>query len=238
MKLGIEIVISVCICLWGFAAPSQTARPGTADTPGGATIEGADKAWKELQKAVQPPMPPPEWQGHPTQEQLKDFRAKQLVLAEEAAHKAKQFYGSYPNHAKAAEARKQEVEMLKVAAQLGSTNNTERLAALEEEQLKDPKLSEDDRFKMRLDSIRRSIFSKQDQGEAAMFAAEEKGARLLIKEFPKREDGYELLVQVAAQSEPNKAREIAKEIAASSASEDTKKAAEGILKRMEALGKP
>ena len=71
-----------------------------------------------------------------------------------------------------------------------------------------------------------------------MLAVQEKGARELIKEFPKRDDGYQLLLQVAGAETEDKAREIAKEIASSSASEETKKSAEGLLRKMEALGKP
>ena len=133
-------------------------------------------------------MPPTEWQGHPTHEQVEEFRAKQSVAAEDAAEKAKQFYTLYPGHPKASDARKKEVEMLKIAEQLGSTNKSARLAALEEELLKDPKLSEDQRFKLRMDAVQRSVMGKQHQGEAAMLAAQEEGARGLIKDFPRRDE--------------------------------------------------
>src|SRR5438477_190914 len=76
------------------------------------------------------------------------------------------------------------------------------------------------------------------QGKAAVFAEEEKGARQLIKDFPKHEEGYQLLLSVASQSDGNKTRELAKEIAASQASQETKTAAQDLLRKMEAVGKP
>src|SRR5437660_471664 len=59
-----------------------------------------------------------------------------------------------------------------------------------------------------------------------------------IKEFPRRDEGYQLLLQVATSADETKAREIAKEIAAKALSDELKSAAEGLLKKFEALGKP
>ena len=66
----------------------------------------------------------------------------------------------------------------------------------------------------------------------------EKSGRELLKEFPHRSEGYELLLQAASQSDEPKMRELAKEIVASEASDDTKEGARGLLRKMEALGKP
>src|SRR5437868_6818980 len=121
-------------CLWvlgllliAFIASGQSPTPTITNTNSIATAassEDADKAWKELQKASRPPLPPAEWQGHPTAEQIKEFHAKQATAAEEAAEKAKQFYTKFPNHPKAAEARKKELDMLRIAEQRGSTNSS------------------------------------------------------------------------------------------------------------------
>jgi len=223
-------------CLLVEVAQSQPAATNSATVS-----PEAEKAWKELQKATRAPMPPAEWQGQrPTPEQMQTFRASQAVLAEEAAAKAKDFYTRYPSHPKAADARKKETDMLKIAVNLGSTKNADRLAAMEEERLKDPNLSADERFKLRLESLKRSIMSKQSEGEAAMLAVQEKGARELIKDFPKHDEGYQILLQAAGESASGetKAREIAKEIAASQASDETKKSAQAMLRKLEALGKP
>ena len=183
-------------------------------------------------------MTPSEWQGHPTKEQIEEFQTKNATLAEQAAEKAKDFYTRYPTHPKAAEAHKKELEMLRNAQMLGSNRKSAELAALEEQALNDPKLSEKERFDLRLRAFQRSVMTKQSEGHAAMLAEEEKGARGLIKDFPKRDEGYQILLQVASQSDGAKAKEIAKEIEASPASDQTKESAKGILRKMEALGKP
>src|SRR4051812_28926562 len=115
----------------------------------------ADAAWKELQKLLRPPMPPAEWQGRPTPEQIQEFRTKQGALAAEAADKAKDFYTKYPTYTKAAEARKAEAQMLQFAVQLGNTNKIAALEEREKEQLKDPNLSEDERYKLRMQAVQR-----------------------------------------------------------------------------------
>src|SRR5690242_9317104 len=81
---------------------SRIAQAQTHDANSTSSItnssDAADKAWKELQKATRSPMPPAEWQGHPTQEQIQEFRSQQSVLAEKAADQAKDFYTRFPNH--------------------------------------------------------------------------------------------------------------------------------------------
>src|SRR5690349_1710859 len=94
----------------------------------------ADLAWKELQKALRPPMPPAEWQSaRPTPEQIEAFRAQQGQLAGQAADKAQDFYTRFPNHPMAAEARKKRYEMLQFAVQLGNTNKVAALETSEQE---------------------------------------------------------------------------------------------------------
>jgi len=224
--------------LWSVFALFTTASLLAADTtsaPAGGT-EG-DKAWKELVKAMQPPMPPAEWQGHPSPEQLEEFHKQQGEIAGKAAEKAREFYTKFPNHPKAAEARKDEVNLLQVAVQRGNTNQTAVLEAREKERLNDPSLSEDERYRLRIDSVRRGMMANRSD-EAASRAFSEKSARELIKDFPKKDAGYELLLQVAGESDPKKSAAIAKELAAGDAPKEVKERAEGLLRKMEALGKP
>ena len=128
--------------------------------------------------------------------------------------------------------------MLQIAVQLGNTNKLAALEQREQERLKDPNLSQDERLKLRMQSVQRSIVAARSQGEESALAEEEKGARQLIKDFPKHEEGYQLLLSVASQSDENKTRELAKEIAAGQAPQETKTAAQGLLRKMEAVGKP
>jgi len=131
----------------------------------------ADKAWKDLEKAMQPEMPPAEWQGHPTLEQRASFRAKQAEKAVQAAEKAKDFYGKYPSHAKAAEAKKRETELLQIAIQLGNTNKLAEYQKLQDERANDPNLSEDERVKLRIEKLQTAVRAKMQEGPEALQAA-------------------------------------------------------------------
>ena len=198
-----------------------------------------DAAWKVLQKALRPPTPPEDWRDKkPTEEDLQKFRDNQRDLAGAAADKAKDFYTRFPNHPKAADAKVKEREMLGFAVQLGDHKKQDRLDALDNEHLKDPNLSEDERFELRAKAVKRNAGKKREEGMPAMMAELEKGARELQKEFPKQDGVYELLSTVAANSDGEKSRILAKEIIASPASEEVKASARGIFKKAEALGKP
>jgi thiol-disulfide isomerase/thioredoxin len=67
---------------------------------------------------------------------------------------------------------------------------------------------------------------------------QEKAARDLIQEFPQRREGYEILLQLAAQTQSPKAIEWAEQIVASPAPDELKVRAKGILWKKDALGKP
>src|SRR5262249_43993627 len=76
--------------------------------PGPALLSSdADQAWKQVNKAFQPPMPPAEWQARqPSPEQVEAFRAERARLAGEALNLAREFQTRFPDHPKAAEAKK------------------------------------------------------------------------------------------------------------------------------------
>ncbi len=118
------------------------------DTAAGATNNAeADKAWKAVVKASQAPFPPVEWQEKPaTPEEQAAFFVPFLI---KGADLAKDFYTRYPNHPKAAEARKKEHDLLGLAIQrFNDTNQVARLDALDSERLTDPKLSEEERSRI------------------------------------------------------------------------------------------
>jgi thiol-disulfide isomerase/thioredoxin len=72
-----------------------------------------------------------------------------------------------------------------------------------------------------------------------MTAEMEKGARELQKEFPKNPEVYEMLFAVAVRSDNEKSREVAQELVKDARAPQTvKERAAGLLKRLEALGKP
>jgi len=198
-----------------------------------------DLAWRQVEKASRPPAQPEAWrQNRPSREEIEKFREERGKLAGEAADKAKEFYTKFPKHPRAEEARRKEYELTVVAVQYGDGKREARLEVLEAERLKDPALSEDERFELRSQAIQRAAMSRQAQGMAAVLAEFEKGARALLKEFPKRDEAYALLLEVASSSSSEKARPLAQEIVDGGASPEVKEAARGLLKKMDAVGKP
>ena len=224
------------IAISGFSAFGQTTQTNAAAP----ADPEADKAWKEVEKATRSPMPPAEWQGkRPTEEQIEAFRTEQSKLAGVGAEKALDFYTKYPKHPKAEDARRKELEMLEVAVNLGNTNKAAVLDARIAERLKDPNLSEMDRFEIRAQALQRQVMSKEDQGQEAIIAEQIKGARQLVKDFPKRPEGYQMLLGVLGMGDESVVREVAKEVIASKDAPDfARKNAEGLIKKLEAVGKP
>ena len=207
------------------AEPAKPASPAPA-APAAAATDEADKAWAEVLKASQPPpvRPPPEELNR---------------LLDNAIDKNRDFYTRFPDHAKATEARKNEYDYVNLLVnQYGDTNRAPRLAELKKALLNDPKLSEDDRFDLRVQETVQSAVSKESQGKAAMRTEFEKGIRQLQKEFPKRGEIYEMLLDVASGSDPDHARVLAHEVVASTAPDGVKESAQGFLKRLDMIGKP
>jgi thiol-disulfide isomerase/thioredoxin len=215
-----------------------TGAPFKSLAAAAATDEG-DAAWKTLQKVLRPPVPPAEWQtNRPSPEEIEKFQMTQGKLAAEAAEKAKDFYTRFPEHPRAAEARKKEYEMTTIAVRLGNTNAEPRLVALETDRAKDQNLGEDDRFELRARAVQRAAMKKQSEGMAAVMAEFERGVRELQKEFPKRAEPYQMLMEVASNADSDKAKKLAKEIIDGTAPDEIKDGARALVKKMDAVGKP
>ena len=206
--------------------------PAVAEDSSTNNVEG-DKAWKELSKLNNPPQPPAEWkENQPSKDEIAKFYGPFVMKGADAA---KDFYTKFPDHSKAGEARKMEYQMLSMGVQrFGETNQANRLEALEQQRLKDPNLSEDERLQVRMGSVQKLMAGlPETSGEL------EKAARALEKDFPKKTQGYQVMLMLASESEGDKAKALAKEIVDNEAApEDVKKEAKGLLTRMEAVGKP
>jgi thiol-disulfide isomerase/thioredoxin len=190
-----------------------------------------------LGTASQRPTPPAQWQTtEPSEKEQVDFFLP-YVLA--LMDKAKDFYTRFPTNGHASEARKQEFDMTGVAVGMGATNQQLRLEAEEKVLLADTTLPEDDRFSIRQNDIERAAQAKESEGEAASLAEFEKGIRALQKEFPKRPEIIQMLLEVAENAESNKARALLQEITNSAgASDEIKESAATHLKKLDAVGKP
>ncbi len=220
---------------WGAVAALAQETP-VAATPG-ITVPAtnnpeADKAWKETYKAAQTPMPPKEWAtNRPTQQEVVDYYDAAAVRG---ADKARDFYTRFPDHPKAADARKAEYKLISIAVQhFGDTNQTARLAGLLPQRLNDPDLSPDDRFDLRLQTVEQMLPNLPENMDEFL-----KQARALQKDYPERGEGYLLLLRAASESDADTGRSIAMEVMASSAPEQLKLQAKNLLDRLGALGKP
>jgi thiol-disulfide isomerase/thioredoxin len=201
------------------------------------TAKEPEAAWKELNASSQRPPPPAKWQTtEPTEKEQIDFFLP-YVLA--LMDRSKDFYTRFATNSHASEARKQEFDMTGVAVSMGATNQQPRFETEEKVLLADPTLSEDDRFAIRQNDVQRAAQAKESESEAASLAEYEKGIRLLQKEFPKRPEIFQMLLELAENADADKARGILKEITNSAAaSDEAKGSASGQLQKLDAVGKP
>jgi thiol-disulfide isomerase/thioredoxin len=192
----------------------------------------ADKAWREVYRATQSPFPPTEWQEKPpTAEEQAKFYVPYLL---KGAEKARDFYTQYPDHPRAADARKKEFDLLSLAGEtFGDTNAAARAEVLQAERLEDPKVSDDERVEIHMQAIHRLMNGMPNTQEQLV-----KAAWALQRDFPKREEAYQVLLMAMQSADTDSARTIAKQIMDSPAPDAVKSQAEGMLKRFDAVGKP
>lgn len=192
----------------------------------------ADKAWKEVDAASKPPLPPAEWSSRaPDDAEREKFTEEVGKAALDAAAKARDFYTKYPGHEKAEEAQKKEKKLLETAARYGQSGSLEKLE-------ESPLISEEEKFAIRMNKVHAEALKQREKGTAAVLAEFEKGLRGIMKEFPNRPEAYQQLLMLAQNSEPEKAKDIYNEVLAGNADEEVKKAAKAALKVMGAVGQP
>jgi thiol-disulfide isomerase/thioredoxin len=231
------------------AAVSKDVPVGDADLLQGLPLgksgpaSEADKAWQALRAAMEPPPVPEAWEtNRPSPEVVAEFQKKNGEQAFRAAEQAKKFYGQFPKDERAEEAREQERFLLAAAFQLGNTNASARLQNVEEARLQDPNLSEDERLQLRMQQVQRAIVQRESGGELKDVAALEKDVRALQKEFSTRSELTGLLLIVAeawlSNSEPEKAKALAKEVAAATSDAEARRAGQALLQKLERIGQP
>jgi thiol-disulfide isomerase/thioredoxin len=230
------------VAVYFVLAPTLPAQGVTNAPPAGTGATAADRAWEELVQSLPDAQPPAEWQTtEPSREQVAQFEKHNGEKAGLAADKARAFYTQYPNHAKAAQARQLEYQLLNVAVQLGNTARKPGLLAVEEARLKDPATSEDERFEVRLRQAMRPFMRLPEGDKTAALAELEKTTRALQKEFPTRPEVFEVLLLLAQanleDNHPEKSRALAKEVA-EGATGEARTSAEGLLHRLDRLGQP
>jgi thiol-disulfide isomerase/thioredoxin len=221
------------LALGAFLSLNTTVRAADTDKS-----DPAD-AWREVKKACTPPVPPEEWREHePSAEIVAAYKADQAKRAAAGVDKLKDFIARFPDDEHIADARRKLLSMLRIAAQLGDTNHLADLATAQTDFEKNHTLSADEKFSARVRDVQLAAMSKESQGKEAMYAELEKGLRELIKEFPDRDEPYSGLLDVAANSDSEKAKAIVAEILASKASDSIKHAAKASVAKLDLVGKP
>jgi len=203
------------------------------------TSAQADLAWDDILTALQQLESPREWlTNRPTPEVLAKFRRKQAEASVDMANKARDFYSRFPGDPRVSEAKARERKVLDQAERFGNDKARSRLIELDEERLNDPSTKEDDRFEIRITRLQRETRRQMTNGMEAALEVYAKGARQLLADFPKRDEPYEMLLDVAVKASEEKARILAREIIDGTASEPIKGQARALLKKLELLGKP
>ncbi len=231
-------------------APGQTPAPANVETNGvkkpvHLLPDDAETAWKVVTEAMQPPLPPAEWnQKPPSEEEVARFKATMAVAAGTAADKASEFALRFPQDAHVSEAKDAQKDMLRTAVQLGARERASELAKLAGEDKEEAgksapdKPEADDPFNQRMQKAVEAAQKKSDEGMEAMLTEFEKQVRLVMKDFPDRGEAFGALFEVAQGLGGDTAKAITAEIAQSKAPEQVKKMAADLQVKLERLGKP
>lgn len=222
----ILILVTVFSAFSLTAAEGQLANSLPAD---------AEAAWKEVENASKPPLPPAEWAGKaPTEEQRKEFYLSLAAKSEIVADKAKEFYTRFPSHAKATEAKEREQTFRRQATQFRGSNIAEEKLSPEEES-----------FRQKMNDVQKRALgkrdpSKSDNGMADVIKEMEAGLREVMKEFPERPEPWQQLLNAAeyAPKKEDQLRILGDIVNAKAADEETIARAKAAIRAVGALGHP
>ncbi len=209
-------------------------------TNGPSISNNADIAWHELRQAIIFPAKPLEWSIQPpTDEQKEKFHKHIVDEALVAADKVKAFYLRFPDSTNVIPARILECQMLERVFNNGGGSQSAVIAwgNAQDALLADARLTGEDRCDLRLAILHRKQLDHRFDYNSFMLKYE-KDLRDLIRDYPKSDGPSEEMLDLAARSPDEKARSIANEILALPGSEKNKAKAEGILRRLDAVGKP
>jgi thiol-disulfide isomerase/thioredoxin len=201
------------------------------------TTNDATTAWVQLQQAtVMPGIPKGQT---PTREEISKLYMDHFSAF---ADKARAFYTQFPDSTNAIPAKKLECTMLRSELNFSVNEDARQsaftaMAAAQDALLTDSRLTDDQRFDVRVQiaESKRSDPKKNWQQRDAEF---ESAIRQLIKDYPQKDQPYDMLLTLGAESSDDKARSIATEVLADPVSDSVKQRANAILNRLNAVGKP
>jgi thiol-disulfide isomerase/thioredoxin len=197
----------------------------------------AAQAWVALTNFAMP-TPPMAWATNPpNQADLAKFDDLQATQAGVEAERARDFYTRFPADENAARARVTEVQALKLAIRFGATNRLAELDAREQSMLANTNAPEQLRYELRLDLLGRELQAKEASG-ANMKMELEKAARELVRDFPSGLEGYDILLDLAADADLLKVHEFGVLMANSGGPPELTELGKGLLRRLDAVGEP
>ncbi len=129
--------------------------------------------------------------------------------------------------------RREAYQVMLMALSRSEGEQAEALAKEINESSAPPEIKEKVKMTLRIGPIHKLVAGLPETRDAL-----EKSARAMLKDFPEHPDGYQLLLLVLKESSGEKAQALGKEIAEGPAPEQVKAQAQGMLKRLEAIGKP
>jgi thiol-disulfide isomerase/thioredoxin len=231
-----SIIFLMAVCQMTQAEPANSPNSPSISNE----ADTADTAWNELQRAIIFPKKPLEWDTQPPTDEQKEKFHKQIVdEALVAADKAKAFYLRFPDSTNVIPAKILECQMLeRVFNNVGATQDSViAWGNAQDALLADARLTGKDRCDLRLAILQRKQLDHRFDYNSFMLEYE-KDLRDLIRDYPQSDEAYDRLLDLAARSLDEKARSIASEILALPVSDNNKTKAEGILRRLNAVGKP
>jgi thiol-disulfide isomerase/thioredoxin len=95
-----------------------------------------------------------------------------------------------------------------------------------------------DKYEDRMKEASEALKAARGGGETAFFAELEKQGRALMKEFPDKDEPYQMLLAVAGNTDPDKARAILKDLSGDKVPAEARSRALGLSKKLDLLGKP
>lgn len=224
----LTVCFLLCFCIHGGAQPDAKKK--------------ADQAWADFIKSAEAPAIPKTWEKRePTADEAKTFRHELATHAEKAADLGRNFRETFTDHRKKREALFREQRLLSLAKYFGSATAASRLEE-NKKALADTKPNEDERIVlasavvMRLQSLFRNSTGLVAIGEL------EKETRALVAEFPRHEESFGYLLDLArdyySQDNFTRASAIAQELLDADAPESADEEAKAMLSRIGRLGKP
>ena len=209
-------------------------------TPG-ARADGTNltpqEAWAALTNFSMP-TPPMEWQTNPpTEAELAKFDDQQAAQAGALADRARDFYTRFSSNTNAPQVRVMEIQALKMATHFGATNRLADLDAREQTMLANPNAPEDLRYEVRMDLLGRELQAKSAAG-ADMKAELERAGRAMVKEFPSGPTGYQILMDLSMDADLLKTHDFGELMANSGGPPELTDLGKGLLRRLDAVGRP